>query len=51
MNLYPFVPYEEAMTVVIWWVEVVYVHDEIVKVENEIILDYIMHPTGALQLS
>ena len=37
MNLYPFVPYEEAMTVVICWMEVIDVH---VEVKDEIILDY-----------
>lgn len=25
-NLYPFVPYEKPVTVVIWWMQIVYVH-------------------------
>ena len=34
-NLYPFVPDEEAMRVVVWRVEVIYIHLPVVAVESQ----------------
>jgi hypothetical protein len=34
-NLYPFVPDEEAMRVVVWRVEVIYIHLRVVGVESQ----------------